>query len=120
MSDKGRFHALSSALNVGHGNGQPPPPPKLEYPKIEGLWFNQKVVKLDGWNFEGCRFDGCRLIIETPYFIVKNCYIDESNFIEVGGSLMNAVRFLNIKQHSAGHVIYGPVRNIDGTVSIGA
>lgn len=118
MSEKGKFHSLSSSLNMGHGHAAAPPP--LQYPKVEGLWFNQKVVKLDGWHFEGCRFDSCRLIIETPYFIVKNCYIDESNSIEVAGSLINAVRFLNIKPHAAGHPVYGPVKNLDGTVSIGA
>jgi hypothetical protein len=104
---------------MGHGQSAPPPP-QLQYPKIENLWYNQKVVRLDGWNFYGCRFDNCRLIIETPYFILNNCYIDGSNTIELHGSLMNAVRFLNITSHGAGHSTYKPVRNIDGTISIGA
>lgn len=118
MSDNGRLHSLSNALNMGHGAEKLPH--HLQYPKIEGLWFNQKVVKLDGWHFEGCRFDGCRLIIETPYFIIKNCYIDGSNFIELAGTLSNAVKFLNIRSHEAGKSVYQPVRNNDGTVSIGA
>lgn len=120
MSDKGKFQSLSGALNMGHGQASPPPLPQLNYPKVEGLWFHKKVLKLDGWNFEGCRFDGCKLIIETPYFVIKNCYIDESNSVELVGSLMNAVRFLNIKQHNAGNIIFWPIKNFDGTVSIGA
>lgn len=111
---------IGSALRARLGHGAPPPPQSLvQYPVNENLWFNQKVVKLDGWNFSGCRFDGCRLIIETPYFTLKNCYIDDTNVVELQGIILNAAQFINIVPSHALHRTFHPVRHVDGTVSIG-
>lgn len=120
MSENENNYLLGKALSAGHGQATPQSSPELEYPNVECLWYNHKVVKLDGWSFEGCRFDNCRLVIETPYFVLKNCYIDSSNFIELKGSLINAVEFLNLTSKGAGHTSYWPKRNADGTVTIGA
>lgn len=120
--DKGNalLNALRSYGAQGSNNEVPPPPPPVKYPVLNGLWYNRKVIKLDGWIFDACRFDNCMLVIETPYFTVKNCYIDSSNTVEVQGVLMNAVKFLNMTTHMAAHPAYQPFRNVDGTVSIGA
>lgn len=123
MQKEDNAHGLLQGLNAyidQASKKEVPPPPPVKYPLVDGLWYNQKVIKLDGWNFEACRFDNCRLIIETPYFTVKNCYIDGSNSVEVQGVLMNAVKFLNMTAPMATHPIYQPIRNLDGTVSIGA
>ncbi|WP_460061008.1 hypothetical protein [Pseudomonas sp. S2_A05] len=126
MSKEDNNHGLLQGLNayVGHGSKNeappPPPPPFLKYPSVDGLWYNNKVIKLDGWNFQSCRFDNCRLIIETPHFTVKNCFIDGSNSVEIQGVLMNAVKFLNMNAPMAVHPFYQPTKNPDGTVSIGA
>ncbi|MGO4800580.1 hypothetical protein ACEN2T_14975 [Pseudomonas sp. W22_MBD1_FP4] len=124
MAKEDNNNGLLQGLNAftAHGNKSetPPLPPFFKYPVLNGLWYNQKVIKLDGWNFEACRFDNCKLIIETPYFTVKNCYIDGSNSVEVQGVLMNAVKFLNMNLPMSTHPIYQPIKNPDGTVSIGA
>jgi hypothetical protein len=110
-------HALSNALRSGRAGEETPPPP-MQYPLNENLWFHHKVLKLDGWCFVGCRFDHCKLVIETPYFVLKNCYIDESNFIQLQGALINAVKFMNIMPGQTAHSFH-PVRNPDGTISVG-
>lgn len=89
-----------------------------QFPMVDGLWFNQKVVKLDGWSFVGCRFDNCKIIIETPYFSLKNCYIDSTNQIEFQGVILNAMKLLNLSPLS-GFAQYQAHRNADGTISIG-
>ncbi|MNJ45714.1 hypothetical protein D3C77_408220 [compost metagenome] len=109
---------LANAL-TRNSNGAPPPPGALQYPVTQNLWFNQKIVKLDGWSFESCRFDGCRLVIETPYFRLQNCYIDDSTEIELKGSIVNAVKLLNLSSKTARHPAFCAVRNLDGTISIG-
>lgn len=111
-------NSLANALRSQHG-GAEPPLSSMHYPTNNGLWFNSKLIKLDGWAFVGCRFDNCKLIIETPHFTLKNCYIDSSNMIELHGALMNAVKFLNIAPGQAQHPALHPVRNADGTVSVG-
>lgn len=101
----------------------PPPPPIPQFvpasPTVKGLWYNQKVIKLDGWVFDSCRFDNCKIIIETPNFELKNCYLDDTNTIEVSGKLVNVVKFLNMRGDLSDHPSYLPVHNEDGTVTIG-
>ncbi|WP_273221730.1 hypothetical protein [Pseudomonas sp.] len=95
------------------------PPALPSPPSVKGLWYNEKVIKLDGWRFEACRFDKCRLIIETPNFSLVDCYLDESNFIEVAGKLVNALQFANLRGECSDSPSYYPVRNPNGTVSVG-
>ncbi|MEX5626108.1 hypothetical protein [Pseudomonas marginalis] len=102
----------------------PPPLPPIPQlvpasPTVKGLWYNQKVIKLDGWVFDSCRFDNCKLIIETPNFELKSCYLDDTNTIEVNGKLVNVVKFLNMRGDLSDHPNYLPVHNEDGTVTIG-
>ncbi|WP_133249049.1 hypothetical protein [Pseudomonas sp. B1(2018)] len=89
-------------------------------PVVRGLWYSQKIIKLDGWVFEECRFDNCKLIIESPYFSIRNCYIDATNAIEVNGVLMNVVKFINLIPGQQSHPYYNAVKNPNGTITIGA
>lgn len=102
-----------------HAHGASAPTTSIQYPVTQSIWYNQKVIKLDGWSFIGCRFDNCKLIIETPYFSLRNCYIDESNSIEVHGVMINAIQFLNLSASNRNNSAFFAVRNADGTISIG-
>lgn len=113
--------ALADALRGPNSHVTPPPPPPPvpgHYPSVDGLWFNQKVIKLDGWSFVGCRFDNCKIIIETPYFKLKNCYIGDSTQIELNGAIVNVVQLVNLSPTSS-YPQYYASRNMDGTISIG-
>jgi len=95
----------------------PPPPPP---PVVRGLWYNGKTINLDGWSFESCRFDNCTFILNSPYFKLKNCYIDKTNVVQYGELVLNVVRLFN---HQAGFPVpaeFSAIKNSDGTVSIGA
>lgn len=97
--------------------GLPPAPPMP--PVVKGLWYNKKVIKVDGWSFEGCRFDSCLLIVESPYFSFKDCYIDDSNALEFKGAVMKLFQLSDCIPIKIGSDELKPFRNLDGTVSIG-
>ncbi|KZL37547.1 hypothetical protein VT47_20160 [Pseudomonas syringae pv. syringae] len=99
---------------------KPAPPPPPPNPVVKGLWYQNKVVKLDGWFFEACRFDNCQLIIATQYFALKECFIDSSNEIVLEGSIINAVQLANFdKEDYQGQHAYWPKRSYDGKITIG-
>lgn len=110
--------SLAHAILSAQQSALPPPAPG-QFPVNDGLWFHHKVVKLDGWHFVGCRFDNCKLVIDTPYFVLRNCFIDGSNLIEMQGALVNAVQFLNLTPGQALKQMFQPTRNPDGTYSVG-
>ncbi|MBH3366952.1 hypothetical protein I5R92_06610 [Pseudomonas carnis] len=106
---------------LAYGIAPPPPPPPIPAPPaVKGLWYNEKIIKLDGWRFESCRFDKCRLIIETPNFSLVDCYLDSTNFIVVSGKLVNALQFMALGNEFDDSPEYHPIRNPNGTVTIGA
>ncbi|MFZ3391477.1 hypothetical protein [Buttiauxella gaviniae] len=110
-----------SQARAAYGIAPPPPPPPIPSPPVvRGLWYNEKLIKLDGWRFESCRFDNCRLVIETPNFSLVDCYLDSTNFIEVAGKLVNALQFMDLGSDMDDSVEYHPIRNSNGTVTIGA
>ena len=98
-------------------NGIPPAPPPP--PVVKGLWYNEKVIKVDGWHFENCRFDKCLFVAESPYFSFKDCFIDGSNALEFKGAVVKLFQLAECMSIRLGADKLKPVRNADGTVSIG-
>ncbi|MCK9728587.1 hypothetical protein [Pseudomonas syringae] len=110
---------LKEALSRVDQAKAPPPPPSI--PIVKGLWYQSKVVHLDGWIFEACRFDNCRLVISTPYFTLKECFVDDSNEIVLEGAIVNAVKLVNFDKgdcYDANE--HWPKRSYNGTITIGA
>ncbi len=84
--------ALTSLARALAGNAPPlvPPPP----PPVHGKWFKDQTLQIDGYVFEGCRFDRCKLITELAIFTFKNCYISPDCSIHFSGPSLKIVRLL--------------------------
>lgn len=115
----------------GLSQAQQPPSPYPPYPSgglsqffsrpvVEGLYYNGKIIQLDGFRWVGCRFDGCTLLVNTPNFELINCVIDPSTMIRYGNETMKIVRLYNSRNDwvSANWPHLAPTRNPDGTITI--
>ncbi|EOI6422902.1 hypothetical protein ACMU90_003460, partial [Vibrio cholerae] len=92
----------------------------LEKPIINSVWYNRKEVKLDGYKFVGCRFDGCTIVVTSANFELENCYIDDETVIKYGGDVVKTIKLYNCRNE---YVIknmpfFAPVKNDDGTITI--
>ncbi len=90
--------------------------------EVNGLWFNQKELQLDGYRFIGCRFDACSLYINTTNFELINCHIDEKTYITYGPNTLKVVKLYNSRNPNAyqNYSIFAPERNADNTITIRA
>ena len=122
--------AISSGMTypAAHGIAPPPPHPGLSQftgsmftrPTVHGLYYNNKVIPLDGYDFDGCRFDNCTMIATSTNFSLRNCVIDPATRIQYGIETMRIVQLFNSRnewyyQHLPG---LAPVKNVDGTINI--
>lgn len=92
----------------------------LQRPEVTGLYYNGRVITLDGYKFVGCRFDNCNLHISSLNFELQRCVIDQSTTITYGAAATKLIQLFNSRfewayEHFPGFV---PVRNSDGTISI--
>ena len=93
----------------------------LARPKVEGVWFNNKNIILDGYQFLGCRFDRCVLNLSSANFEITNCFIDDATTIYYSGDVVKVIRLFNRGAEWAyTHApFFAPTRNKDGTISVG-
>ncbi|MEB0009328.1 hypothetical protein QN375_06045 [Pseudomonas sp. MH9.2] len=120
--DTGKLLAALAGISEGAVSVPPPPtslPSAPPPPIVKGLWYQNKTIKLDGWTFESCRFDSCVLVVNSPYFTIKNCFIDKSSVIQYGELIIKVVQLFN--HHASANVTpdFTAIKNPDGTVSIG-
>ena len=89
-------------------------------PEVKGLWYNQKVVNLDGYKFIGCRFDNCHLTVASPNFELQHCHIDDITVIQYIGDIAKVVRLFTSRYTWADALMPDlvPTRHEDGTISI--
>lgn len=102
-------NALAAALGLGTA---------LE---ARGLYYNNKQIKLDGYRFIECRFDNCVLVVHSTNFAIERCIIDERCSIMYGNSLIKVIQLFTSRYSWLADQIpsLAPVRNPDGSVSIG-
>jgi hypothetical protein len=89
--------------------------------KVEGLYYLNKKIALDGYSFDGCRFDRCTLSIASTNFELFNCIIDESCAIEYGVELTKVIQLFNSRYAKSYEFFappFVPLRNQDGTITI--
>ena len=91
-------------------------------PIVKGQWFKNQVMRLDGWNFQSCRFDGCMLQVASTTFRLERCYIDEHTSIIFEGVILNIVRLFHVRNSymKTNAPYFAPTYHEDGTISIGA
>ncbi|WP_447883110.1 hypothetical protein [Serratia fonticola] len=97
-----------------------PAPPPLVLQPADHLWFNQKDIVLDGWRFSSCRFDQCRIFLNSQHFELINCMIDEKSVIYYQNHTINIIRLFNSRFGSQPflHPHFNAYINNDGTISI--
>lgn len=66
--------------------------------KAENLWFVDKDIVLDGYEFIECRFDNCRLHVSNAENVnLSRCYIGEDTVFYFSGGALAAVRLFHCK-----------------------
>lgn len=90
-------------------------------PTVKGLYYNGRSVTLDGYRFEGCRFDNCTLVVLSTNFELIDCVIDPTTSIQYSNDTAKIVKLFNSRHEWAYAQIPGlaPRRNSDGTITIG-
>jgi hypothetical protein len=90
-------------------------------PEAKGLYYNGKTIKLDGYNFSGCRFDNCVLEVTSMNFNLTRCVIDSSTTISYGNTVLKVVQLFNSRYEWAYQNFppqFVPQRHADGTITI--
>ena len=89
-------------------------------PIANSIYYNRKLVQLDGYKFLWCRFDSCHLVVTSANFELDHCIIDEATVIEWRGEIIKVLQLFNSKYQWAYEQLPGfvPTRNGDGTISI--
>lgn len=115
----------------------PPPPPPLSQglinsppqngllralgrlPVVEGMYFLDREITLDGYLFRRCRFDKCTLLVYSSNFEIDHCVIDTSCHVKYGPVLVKALRLFT-SQYTwwPDGIGFSVEKNPDGTVSI--
>lgn len=105
---------------LGGGFGLADLPALLKKPEITGAWFNNKEIKLDGYNFISCRFDNCKLTITSTNFELNHCYLDEKTLILYGADVLRPIRLFTSRWDWMYKQMpyFAPTLNDDGTITI--
>src|SRR5262245_48193739 len=64
------------------------------HPTIVDRWFKDETLHIDGYTFQGCRFDRCKLVTESGTFNFENCYISPDCELFFDGTALKVVRLL--------------------------
>ncbi|HHN9985548.1 TPA: hypothetical protein ACP7UU_003722 [Escherichia coli] len=109
---------LSGLGLSGYGATSPSPSQFILQPANQ-LWFNHKDIILDGWCFSYCRFDNCRIFVNSQNFELINCLIDEQSLIVYQNNVLNVIKLFNSRySHPFVPPKFNPIKNSDGTISI--
>ena len=104
-----------------------PPPPRSnslsqisEKLHVQNIWFNSKEVHLDGYTFTNCRFDNCKIYVNSHNFVIDRCIIDSDSTVIIGGDIIKVIQLFNfrIEPTFVHYPEFAPTRNDDGTISI--
>ena|SRR2546425_7814190 len=91
--------------------------------RVEGKWYYNQKVTLDGYQFVKCRFDRCTLETAKGSFTLENCYLWECGVVYSAEAwkvarlyvLQSPEAFNEAQKHWPSML---PVLNKDGTITI--
>ena len=113
--------ALQALANLTAGGPPVPSPP----PTIHGRWFKDQTVPIDGYTFERCRFDRCKLLTEFATFTFRQSFISSDCQLLFQGPSLKIVRLLmhqlamgNRIQKYFGEEAVFPTLHTDGTFTL--
>lgn len=90
------------------------------YPyRIEGQWFYNQRIVLDGYNFVRCRFDRCEIVTSKGSFVIDHCFFAECTYFFLAEAT-KITKLYNIFATEAKRLwpFLAPTINEDGTYSI--
>ena len=92
----------------------------LHKPEVKYLWFDKKEIYLDGYRFVSCRFDKCRLIVNSTNFEIEECFISDDTVVVFGQEVVKPIRLFNRLYAWIYEKIpyFAPVRSSDGKISV--
>ncbi len=91
-------------------------------PRVTNLWYNNKTVYLDGYEFVECRFDACNLHVDNAAAIhLDRCHINKDCHFIYGNSSLSAIRLFNKDNewyYENNHLHWVPDRDSQGRFSL--
>src|SRR5438132_13045104 len=79
----------SSLESLFKGTDWPPAPPV-----IKDGWFKNETINIDGYTFEHCRFDRCKLVTAVATFTFRHCFIADDCGLYFTGPALKVARLL--------------------------
>lgn len=94
-------------------------------PVVQKRWFKDQTIRIDGYTFEQCRFDRCKLVTEMATFTFKGCFISPDCGVYFVGPALKVARLLmhtlrvkgRIREVEGEEGVYARL-NSDGTFSL--
>lgn len=93
----------------------------LYKPEVKDVYYRGKEIKLDGYKFVSCRFDGCTLLLTSNNFELDHCVIDDTTSIRYGEDVARPIKLFLGRYEWAYQLFdayFVPTKNPDGTISI--
>ncbi len=94
-------------------------------PVIQDRWFKDETLRIDGYTFERCRFDRCKLMSDMATFTFRECFLSPDCGLYFTGPALKVARLLmhalHIKERItpvAGEEALYATLNPDGTFSL--
>lgn len=85
---------------------------------VNGLWFNKKVIYLDGYHFISCHFDECEIHYTNADFIIENCKFTDCRYSHPSNGV-RAIKLFNLNHPEVQtNANFRPTYGGNGTVSI--
>jgi hypothetical protein len=116
------FGDLGKAVGDFARTDQLSPPPA---PTIMGRWFKDQTIHIDGYTFELCRFDNCKLVTEFATFAFRRSFISPDCQVFFTGPSLKIARLLMHHLAQAGRVqkypgedAVFPTLNLDDTFTL--
>ena len=88
---------------------------------VKGLWFEDRELSLDGYEFVECRFDSCRLHVNNAQNVtLQRCYISKDTHFIYGQSALSAIKLFNLKTdwYYENAAVYVPERDEKGRITL--
>lgn len=95
--------------------------PGADLIEVNGLYFRDKEIHLDGYRFSRCRFDNCKLRLASADFEIDHSVIDPTCRVAYGGRVIRVLQlFFNPWKSAPAEwmTAWIPTVNEDGTVTI--
>ena len=88
--------------------------------EVKDMWFNGKTVRLDGYSFVSCRFDNCKIQINSIHFEMHRCFLDDNTIIAYQGEIVKLIRLFNVRYIWVYDKLpyFAPEKHEDGTITI--